>query len=651
MKRFVTIMLVLSLFFCIPMTIHAENNEFSYVIKDGGAVITKHISSGNVVIPSQLGGYPVVEIADNAFESPLYGSPLTITSIEFPNTLKKIGYRAFFNLQGVTQINIPDGVVEIGAEAFKSCNDIKTVNIPASVAVMGTEVFAFCDDLQEINVAPGNKNFSSEDGILFNKDKTELIRFPESNKITDYTIPESVKKITAYAFHSDKNLKKVTIPASLGKISDYAFFRCDSLEEVVIGKGITEIGNSAFLRCALKEVNIPEGVTVIGESAFDMNRELKTVTLPSTLQTIEEKAFFDSGVSKINIPSSVTYIGEAAFESTDITEAVIPKGITAIEKYTFAGTRLVRVFIPKSVKSFKRECFPSTLRMIYFEGTEAEYKKISIDKTNDLGVVEDIFKDVVIVYNSTGIASTTDHTHNFDNFTISTSSHLGRDATKTGYCTICGEKSVEYLGSTYLDNKTGISIYAPTGSFDSKLVLVEIEQITETTANCNTVRLALSEVANDFIAYEIKLINRNGSTQDIQPSKPVSVTLNIPDGFGTNVGVFFVDADGTIEPLISEISADGKTITAQVSHFSTYAVCTLKAGIAIPTPSNESLTTPSNENLATPELSAGNDNTNDSQPTADDIILIVGVAVTVVAIGGVTGFVIVKKKKISKGPF
>lgn len=631
-----TLMLSVSLLLCFPIMSSAEQSgEYTYEIRDGGAILTKYIAeNGKIVIPAELGGYPVVEIGETACQSPVYANPLQISSIELPSTLKKIGWRAFFNLKGCKTLTIPEGVMEIGQEAFKSLEGLETVSIPSSVTAIGENAFQFCASLKEINVATGNKSYSSQDGILFNASGSELIRFPENHKATEYSIPTTVKKIAKDAFHDCSNIKKITVPGSIGKIDEYAFFRCDGVSEVVLGEGINEIGQWAFSMClGLKKINIPEGVTKIGDSAFDGNTMLVSVSLPSTLKTIGQQAFLSVGASKIDVPKGVTSIGAGAFWGANITEIAIPSGITKIEEGTFRHCgSLTRIFIPKSVKSIGKENFQiRNLKTIYYEGTEAEFKKISVLRDND------VFKEATVIYNSAGLPSTTDHKHNFANFTTSNNNSLGEAATKTGYCTICGEKSVEKLDATFTDMPTGITISAKVGVFPED-TWVRINKIDQNNDKLPNIQLSLSSVAEEFIAYNLHFETKG--IDNVQPNGTVSLTFNIPEGYGKDVGVYFVADDGSLEAIPSEVSADGKTIVAQVSHFSTYAVCKLKSGVKVPVlntnSDSENTTSDSSNNETAPIIKKSS------------YLWIIFVIAAVVICCGVAVFVVLNKNKFIK---
>ncbi|MBQ3151470.1 MAG: leucine-rich repeat protein, partial [Clostridia bacterium] len=142
--------------------------------------------------------------------------------------------------------------------------------IPDSVTSIGDDAFYFCESLTSITVDKNNSNYSSDKyGVLFNKDKTDLIKYPVGNGRTSYTIPDSVTSIGDSAFYSCDSLTSITIPDSVTSIGDGAFAWCDSLTSVTIGNSVTSIGSSAFYYCySLTSMTIPDSVTSIGNSAF-----------------------------------------------------------------------------------------------------------------------------------------------------------------------------------------------------------------------------------------------------------------------------------------------------------------------------------------------------------------------------------------------
>ena len=159
-------------------------------------------------------------------------------------------------------------VTAIGKYAFYECSKLKEVTIPSSVEAIGSDAFSECSSLTSINVEEGNTKYASEDGVLFNKDKTMLIKFP-GGKGGSYIIPSSVTYITEGVFNGCSALKEVTIPSSVKTIGNHAFEGCTALKKVTIPGSVEAIGDSAFSGCtALESTLIPSGVR-IGSNAFN----------------------------------------------------------------------------------------------------------------------------------------------------------------------------------------------------------------------------------------------------------------------------------------------------------------------------------------------------------------------------------------------
>ena len=170
--------------------------------------------AGEVNIPATVTNesteYTVTSIGNRAFEN-----CRAITAVTIPSSVTNISNRAFSWCSQLTAVTIPEGVATIGSYAFERCSSITEVNIPASAINIGVWVFDYCSALTAIHVAEGNTAYSSEDGVLFNKDKTTLECYPIGKPETTYTVPATVTTFTTSAFENCTALAQINLPNSL----------------------------------------------------------------------------------------------------------------------------------------------------------------------------------------------------------------------------------------------------------------------------------------------------------------------------------------------------------------------------------------------------------------------------------------------------
>ena len=169
-------------------------------------------------------GEGVTTIGDYAFSDCTFLTTLTIG-----NKVSTIGDSAFSNCAGLESVTIPDSVTTISGLAFLNCSNLTSVTIPKNVTTIDRYAFDGCAALTSINVDDANTKYSSVDGVLFNKDKTELIYYPLGKTETSYTVPDSVTKIGEGAFINCTALTSVTIGKGVTEIDDYAFDGCNNL--------------------------------------------------------------------------------------------------------------------------------------------------------------------------------------------------------------------------------------------------------------------------------------------------------------------------------------------------------------------------------------------------------------------------------------
>ena len=191
----------------------------------------------------------VTTIGDWAFDS-----CSALTSVSMPS-VTTIGDEAFGSCSALTSVSMPS-VTTIGDEAFSGCLDLTSVDIPASCTSIGSNPFTQCTALKEIVVDDNNPNYSSADGVLYDKGKTTLLSWPTAEG--GINLPLSVRKIGARAFYDCDALTSVSMP-SVTTIGKEAFYYCEALTSVHIPASCTSIAGNPFQRCeSLEEIVVDE---------------------------------------------------------------------------------------------------------------------------------------------------------------------------------------------------------------------------------------------------------------------------------------------------------------------------------------------------------------------------------------------------------
>lgn len=259
----------------------AQDTRFE-VDQDGK--LTKYVGTAKeVTIPSNV-------------KTISFGAFMNRTEIEkliLPEGLETIDEYAFYSCTSLKEVNIPDSVKVINRLAFGNCENLEKVNIGKGLFLLEKFVFLGCPNLKEINVSDQNECFSSHNGIIYNKDYSELILCPMGITEKNVEIRKNTTAINSYAFLNCKNLQEVSRHGNkLISIYDAAFSGCKNLKKLNFEEKIDLIGPCAFMKCSsLKEFVIGEKVKSIGDSAFLGCKSLKKIISKSKVAEIGHKLF------------------------------------------------------------------------------------------------------------------------------------------------------------------------------------------------------------------------------------------------------------------------------------------------------------------------------------------------------------------------
>lgn len=343
-----------------------------------------------------------------------------IKSVEFGSDVEEIGLYAFQNCVNLETVKVDDALGIINAGAFKGCSALKEFDASeATVATIGYEAFADCSSLtkavfsetlseigslafantslttidfgknvktvdatsfegvktlESITVVDNNKNFSSVDGVLYNKKGKELVVFP-SAKTGEFALPQKVERIKNSAFKGSV-VSTVTLAedTALNAIEANAFEN-SAITSFVIPEAVQKIESAVFKNATkLSKVTFNEGLTYIATSAFEGCSSLAEVTLPNSLKDIASYAFKNTGIKSLNTGDGVAKIDTEAFaDNKNLTDLYIGKNVDKIGNNAFANcTSLVVVTLPASLRFFDASAFSGCKSLV----------KLTVDKEN-----------------------------------------------------------------------------------------------------------------------------------------------------------------------------------------------------------------------------------------------------------------------------
>jgi hypothetical protein len=394
---------------------------------------------GSIAIPEG-----VTRIASKSFDE-----CRSLTNVVFGSRVTNICSEAFFRCSSLMRVVIPDSVTALGDSAFSECGNLEKVTLGSGIERLGTWVFGSGSALKQIRLPDSLKSIGSnafagcgitnlvlgpnvndidiytlggipnlviveenqayrlQQGVLFSRDMTRLVRYPANRQDAEYRVPDGVTTVGTRAFMYARGLKSCPLPATVTSIGEYAF--CHSgLEELTLPDSVTVIEGCAFMGCeSLRSVRSLGSITSLDSWTFGSNPKLMRVVLPATLKKLEQEftncpnleefvvaegntafrtldgVLFNRAMTELlrypqkrketeyRVPDGVTTVSANAFaEVASLTKLSFSSTVTNIGAGAFQRATLRQVSIPAGIRQIGRQAFSSCpqLDRVLFEG-------------------------------------------------------------------------------------------------------------------------------------------------------------------------------------------------------------------------------------------------------------------------------------------
>jgi hypothetical protein len=262
--------------------------DWTYTTDGRNVTITGYVGvNSNEVVPDEISGQPVRNIGNNTFFN-----KFSLKSVDLGTNLVSIGDNAFGMCTNLASINIPASVTNIGFQAFYYCFGMTNLQLGMATPYIGKWAFVFCWNLPSIGVHSNNPAYASRDGVLFNKDETQLIACP-GGVSGSYEIPNSVTQIAYSAFSSCGSIAEVIIPNSVTYVGEHAFGGCASITNAISLENVTSLREGAFYNCKkIPSVRLGNGITTLETNVFFWCEGLTNIVMPS-VTNIQYEAFWN----------------------------------------------------------------------------------------------------------------------------------------------------------------------------------------------------------------------------------------------------------------------------------------------------------------------------------------------------------------------
>ena len=373
-------------------TVNAQTKQIGDYLCEvsGNSVIIKgyYGKDDNVIVPNEIENKKVTAIGDYAFNNK------RIRTISLPDTVTKIGIKAFQSCRDLQNVDLPSNVREIDNYAFSYCNSLMSVNLSKNLSTIKEGVFYCCDGLRTIDI-PNNITKIERDAFRYNKNLQKIklsdnlseigsCSFYGCSLLKDIAFPKNLKTIKSQAFCKCSLLNNIILPEQLNTIEFGAFSECSALNTITIPGNVKNIGTEAFYQCTnLNTAKINEGVTTIGDRCFAQDSNLKTVEIPKTVIEIGESAF--NGGNYIWRKSVEMYVykgthGETYAGKNGFTFHTPEKPPRVIIKKAKSKKKSIQVFwkIPGQNETYGTPVYNEKGELIDYEQKTNEYVKYKV---------------------------------------------------------------------------------------------------------------------------------------------------------------------------------------------------------------------------------------------------------------------------------
>ena len=375
------------------------NDEFQYIVTDDGAIITGWLMASDVLeIPATIDDHPVVGVS-------YLGDWWQAEELILPDSVVNVDEELFYGLWNLRSVHFGAAVKDLTPEMFEelyleeltvssdnpnycvknnvlynkemtkiialAAGSIENYEVPASVEDISALFLPVYSDIA-VTFASGNKNFVTENGVTYNKDKTQIIMASKALS-GNYVMPNTVELIAPNAFRGCEGLTQVTVSSKVTDIAYGAFADCTALNKVTLPTELITINEEAFMNtAALTDVDLPEKLEFIGYCSFAFSG-LTSLKVPDSMVFIDARSFYRTALTSLQLGKSVEYIGSYAFAYTQIPSVVLPdcllwmssgvfegcsklasvtfgKNLTEICDSTFYGTALTKLQLPDHIQ-------------------------------------------------------------------------------------------------------------------------------------------------------------------------------------------------------------------------------------------------------------------------------------------------------------